>query len=94
LVVRQAELPDPNRAFGQEGMLGGGKITALSELPPEKVMVRYVKTAARLNDAGPVRRASRKPKPAAQVPDYFLRVLRKNKKAFATFEEFSPSHRR
>ena len=32
--------------------------------------------------------------PEVQVPDYFLAALKKNKKALATFEAFSPSHRR
>ena len=28
------------------------------------------------------------------MPDYFLAALKKNKKALATFENFSPSHKR
>lgn len=28
------------------------------------------------------------------VPDYFLKALKKNKKALITFEKFSPSHKR
>lgn len=28
------------------------------------------------------------------IPDYFLKQLRKSKKALTTFEKFSPSHKR
>jgi len=91
---RQKELPDPYNIFGREGMMGGGKLTRLAELPQQKILVEYVQAAARLNDAGPAKRNLKKPKPPIKVPDYFLRDLRKNKKALATFEGFSPSHRR
>ena len=91
---RQTELPDPHKILGREGMMGGGKLTTLSQLPPQRVLVNYVRAAARLNEAGPARRARKKPRPPAKVPDYFLRVLRKNKQALKTFEGFSPSHKR
>jgi uncharacterized protein YdeI (YjbR/CyaY-like superfamily) len=91
---RQRELPDPHKILGREGMMGGGKITRLSELPPQRIIVEYVRAAARLNDAGPAKRNLKKSKPPVKVPDYFLRVLRRNRKALATFEAFSPSHKR
>jgi len=91
---RRKELPDPHKIFGREGMMGGGKITRLAELPPQKIIVEYVQAAARLNDALPAKRNLKKPKPPVKVPDYFRHALRKNKKALATVEGFSPSHRR
>jgi uncharacterized protein YdeI (YjbR/CyaY-like superfamily) len=50
--------------------------------------------AAELRGAGtkvPVRRIKKK---KVVVPDYFLAALRKNPKARAAFENFSPSHQR
>jgi uncharacterized protein YdeI (YjbR/CyaY-like superfamily) len=91
---RHKELPDPQKILGGAGMMGGGKITRLSELPPQRVIVEYVRNAARLNQAGPVKRSLKKRKPAVKVPDYFLRVLRNNPKALTTFEGFPPSHKR
>jgi uncharacterized protein YdeI (YjbR/CyaY-like superfamily) len=91
---RQDELADPHRVFKDEGMFGGGKITDVAQLPAEKVLVAYVKAAAKLNDAGPRKKPARKPKPPVKVPPYFLEALRSSKKALATFEDLSPSHRR
>ena len=35
-----------------------------------------------------------KPKKPLAEPDYFLAAIKKNKKALATYEKFSPSHKR
>ena len=91
---RRKELPDPHKILGRGGLLGGGKITRLSELPSQKVIVEYVQSAACLNEAGPVKRSPVKPKPPVKAPPDFLRALRRNKKALATFEGLSPGHKR
>jgi len=72
-----------------------GRITKLSDLPPKKVIVGYIKKAMALNEAGAA--VPRKPKRAAKevtTPDDLAAALKKNKKALATFEGFSPSQRR
>jgi uncharacterized protein YdeI (YjbR/CyaY-like superfamily) len=73
-----------------------GKITSLKVLPSDKVLLGYIKEAAKLNDDGV--KLPQKPKSTEKkeliVPDYFLKAVRKNKKAFQTFEAFSPSHKR
>jgi uncharacterized protein YdeI (YjbR/CyaY-like superfamily) len=73
-----------------------GRITAVSDLPGEKTLLRLVREAAALNEQGI--RAPAKPKPegtrALAVPDYFHNALRRNRKALATFDGFSPSHKR
>jgi uncharacterized protein YdeI (YjbR/CyaY-like superfamily) len=73
-----------------------GRITVLSELPADKVMTGYIRKAVKLNDTGvPVaRRASNKTKKEIAVPADFRSALGKNPKAKATFESFSPSHKR
>lgn len=74
-----------------------GRITAVSDLPDEKTLVRYVREAAALNDQG-VKAAAPQPKPERrrelETPEDLTAALKRNKKALATFEGFSPSHKR
>ena len=80
---------------GEKAMGQFGRITALSDLPGEKTLVRIVQAAAKLNDDKvAVPRSKPKPKPPIKVPPYFSAALTKNKKAAAAFEAFPPSHRR
>jgi uncharacterized protein YdeI (YjbR/CyaY-like superfamily) len=93
LIIEQ----DPaNKKKMDEAMGQLGRITSLSDLPPDKVLLGYLKTAARLNEAGI--KVPRPPKPRAKkplvVPDYLAAALRKNKRALETFTRFSPSHKR
>jgi uncharacterized protein YdeI (YjbR/CyaY-like superfamily) len=72
------------------------RLTSISELPGNKILTGYIRKAVELNEAGikiPLRPKSEAKKPVV-VPDYFLGALRKNKKALAAFENFSPSHKR
>ena len=67
-----------------------GRITSLKDLPPKRVLLVYVKKAKQLNDNG-VKAPRAKPqggKKELTVPDYFTAMLKKNKKALATFEAF------
>ena len=70
-----------------------GKITDVSDLPKDEILVHYIREAIRLNDAGVKLPAKSKSKERRElnVPDYFTAALRKNKKAWTTFESFSPS---
>lgn len=80
-----------------EAMGQFGRITKLADLPPRKVLVAYVKKAARLNDEGvKAPRPARPKRPASgiRVPADFAAALKKNKRAFSTFNAFSPSHKR
>lgn len=91
---RRKEMADPHKIFKSGGMGGGGKITDISQLPSEKIIAEYVKAAARLNEAGPRKKAAAKPKPPVKVPPDFTKALKSNRKALATFEALPPSHRR
>ena len=72
-----------------------GKITSLAELPADKVLINYVKKAARLNEDGvKVPKSKSKARPPLVVPDYFKAALQKNKKALSAFEAFSYSHKK
>jgi uncharacterized protein YdeI (YjbR/CyaY-like superfamily) len=72
------------------------RLTSLCDLPPDKILLGYVRKAVELNEAGikVSRPKTKKAQKEILVPDYFLVALRKNKKALAAFQNFSPSHRR
>jgi uncharacterized protein YdeI (YjbR/CyaY-like superfamily) len=85
------ELGKTDEAMGQFG-----RITSLSDLPKDSVISKYLKEAAKLKEAG---KRTRKSKDAGKktelvVPDDLTAALSKNKKAAATFDAFSPSHRK
>ena len=72
-----------------------GRLAKVSDLPPKKVLVGYVKKAMELNEEGTkVPRRPVKPKKELTMPDAFMAAIKKNKKALAGFEAFSPSHKR
>jgi uncharacterized protein YdeI (YjbR/CyaY-like superfamily) len=79
---------------GGEAMGNFGRITSLKDLPPDRIVLDYIKQAKRLNDEGI--KVVRKPSPRRQLeaPDYMLTAIEKNKRALATFENFSASHQR
>jgi hypothetical protein len=84
----------PGGATG-EGMGQFGRITALSDLPPDKVLIGYIRQAVRLNEAG-VKRAApprAKEKRALRIPTDLTAALKKQPKALATFERLRPSHK-
>ena len=91
-------MSDPAKVLGErrEKAMGHfGRIGNLKDLPPDKVLIAYLKEAAQLNEDGvkapPRKKAAKK---ELSVPGYLTAALKKNKKALAAFEEFSPSHRR
>ena len=73
-----------------------GRITSLKDLPPDKKLVAWIKEAMKLNDQGIKLSAKAKPteKKELEIPDYFMKALKKNKAAIKTFEAFAPSHRK
>jgi len=71
-------------------------LTSLADLPGDKILLAYLRKAVELNKTGVKTPARAKPraKKVLVVPGYFLAALRQNKKAQATFENFSPSRQR
>lgn len=79
---------------GKTGMGQLGKLTSIKDLPNEKILIAYVKQAVKLNEAG-VKKTNKNAKSTSiEVPDYFLKALKKNKEALKTFEAFSNSHKK
>jgi len=71
------------------------RITSKKDLPSDKILTAYIREAAALNEAGIKKVAPKKtPKKELPVPEELTAAFKKNKKAQATFEGFSPSHRR
>lgn len=82
-------------AKNRDAMGQFGRITALSDLPKDSVLLGYVEEAVRLNAEGvKAPRRPKEPKKPLETPDDLARALKKNAKARETFEAFSPSHRR
>jgi uncharacterized protein YdeI (YjbR/CyaY-like superfamily) len=83
-------------ASAEEAMGQFGRLTVIADLPLDETLTAYIHQAMKLNEAGtkaPGRPGS-KAKQELVVPDYFLAALNQNGSARATFEGFSPSHRR
>ncbi len=73
-----------------------GRITRVDDLAPKKKLLAYIAKAVKLNEEGVKLSVTRKAKPKASldVPADLLAALKKNAKAKAAFDGFSPSHRR
>jgi uncharacterized protein YdeI (YjbR/CyaY-like superfamily) len=86
LLIRNAE---------SESAMGHlGKITSMKDLPADKVLIGLIKNAMQITDEGKRLIKSPKPKSEYVVPDYINLAIKKNKKAFAIWEAFAPSHRK
>jgi hypothetical protein len=78
-----------------EAMGQFGRFESIDDLPSEKALIRMVKEAVALNDAGvKVKRVLKAPKPPLKAPAYMLAAIKKTKKAFDAYQAFSPSHQR
>jgi len=72
------------------------KITSLKDLPADKILISYLKEAAKLNVDGikiPKKKISIEKK-VLIVPSYFTKELKKNKKALETFNNFGHSQKK
>lgn len=93
-----AQMKDANSKLQvkDRGAMGNfDRLTTLKDLPADRLMTGYIKEAAALIEKGVKKAAPQKaPKPELPVPAELTAALKKNKKAQAAFEGFSPSHRR
>ncbi|MEO6695419.1 MAG: YdeI/OmpD-associated family protein [Ignavibacteria bacterium] len=73
-----------------------GRIKSLDDLPADKIMIRYIMEAAKLNKEG-IKLPSRPKiteKKELEIPEYFNKALSKNKNAKKVFNEFSYSQKK
>jgi len=82
----------------RDGMGHLGKIRTLKDLPKDAVLKKYIKAAMKLNEEGvklpPRAKVTEKDKNELKTPDYFMKELKKNKKAEKVFGEFSYSNKK
>ena len=81
---------------GKTAMGHMGRLTSIKDLPPKKILVKYIKEAIDLNEKGvPLpKNATSTPKKELAIPEDFSNALAKNKKAKTIFDKFSPSHKK
>ena len=91
-------LNDPEGYLGERFNQGGeamgnmGRITTLRDLPPDAVIIDFIRQASTLNDKGiKLPAPPKKEKSALIIPAYFMETLSKNKSALDAFENFSLS---
>ena len=87
-------MKDPKKVFAQNGAKGMGqlgKITSIKDLPPVSVLKAYIKEAMKLNDEEISLPKTAKPKvqEAPIVPDYFMKLLKKEKPIHQNFLSMS-----
>lgn len=94
-VLREAD------ALKGDAMGSLGRITSFDDLPSDKLLLGWIKKAAAYVDSGeytsPIaarRKVAKPAKPLPEAPLEFLSALKKNKKATAAFDAFSPSCKR
>jgi uncharacterized protein YdeI (YjbR/CyaY-like superfamily) len=74
---------------------GWGRFESIDDLPDLKLIVRMVKEAVALNDAGiKIPRAVKPAKPPLKAPGDMLAAIKKDRKAGAAWAGFSPSAQR
>jgi uncharacterized protein YdeI (YjbR/CyaY-like superfamily) len=79
----------------EDAMSSFGRITAIKDLPSDKILTALIKEAAKLNEAGV--KLERKPKAdrgEIVVPTILSDALKKNAAAKKTFDNFPPSKKR
>jgi uncharacterized protein YdeI (YjbR/CyaY-like superfamily) len=72
-----------------------GRVQKRSDLPSDEVLIKFIKTAIKLNEDGiKVKRAASIDLSNQEIPSAFNTALEKNKKAKEAFEKMSPSHKK
>lgn len=84
-----------NKTNGGEAMGNFGRISALADLPADKIILDFIKQAIKLNEEK-VKLPSKPKKthPPLIIPDYFMEILKRTKNAYSNFEVLSNSHKR
>ncbi|HLJ10471.1 MAG TPA: YdeI/OmpD-associated family protein [Planctomycetaceae bacterium] len=90
-------LKDPHNVLAamDSAPMSMAKLSDVSELPADRILLDYIREAVALNEHG-VKNPPRKKRVrrALEIPGWLVKALKQNKKALATFEAFSPSNKR
>ncbi|HUJ12697.1 MAG TPA: YdeI/OmpD-associated family protein [Thermoanaerobaculia bacterium] len=76
------------------GVDGFGDVRSVEDLPPKKELIGLVQKLAALNEQGAKVERPKRARKEIETPKELAAALKKNPKAQATFDKFSPSHRR
>ena len=90
-------LSDPDHILelvGKTSMGSLGQLTDLSDLPPNRILIKYIKAAAKLNKEGVKVAQKSTAKKELEVPEYFAKAIARNKRALKTFNSFSNTNRK
>lgn len=74
-----------------------GRLTSIDDLPPKKVLIAWIRKAAKLNEEGirtPERGTKRAAKPEIAMPPEFESALARSGSGRKDFDALAPSHRR
>jgi uncharacterized protein YdeI (YjbR/CyaY-like superfamily) len=95
-MIREKLGADAARVFPKDAKLGmgGRRYHAKSELPPDAAILRAVKVAVSLNEAGERPKRALKRKLPPKAPPDLAAALRKNAKARATYDRLAPGQQR
>lgn len=96
---KAALMDDPYKILNQEPDTAGsiGRITRLSDLPADEILIQYIEQALSLNVQGikaPARVKARAEKGEMAVPVYFTELLSQHAAVKEQFEKFSPSQKK
>ena len=77
-------------------MANAGKLTDVSQLPPDDAIIDLIRQAVSLNEQGisPPRKSGSARRPALKIPPALQAALKKDHAAATAFKAFSPSHQR
>lgn len=78
------------------GMGNFGKVKDIQDLPSAKIIIEYIKEAMKLNDDNVAvpKELKENVRKELVIPEYFLKVLKKNEVALKTFMDFSYPHKK
>lgn len=78
------------------GMGNFGKVKDIQDLPSAKIIIEYIKEAMKLNDDNVAvpKELKENVRKELVIPEYFLKLLKKNEVALKTFMDFSYSHKK
>jgi uncharacterized protein YdeI (YjbR/CyaY-like superfamily) len=87
------------RATDDKEMAKLERMTSVADMPSKAAITGYVKLAIKLNDGGvkspaPAPRTVAKKKSPVRTPPSLSKALARNARAKATYDGFSPSHKR
>lgn len=90
-LMKDAEMLIANNG---KAMGHSGKITSLSDLPPDHIIIERIKEAVKLNEEGVEVPRRKSTAGILQMPEILQKVLNRKRNAIARFNELAPSHKK